>query len=103
MQEFPPLELIIILFSSIAWALAKLSYLIIRSWMVEDYFDGLVQDCSNSSALAMELLWCYTVPLICGKDIEGNVGATVARLKGHLFTQMAADMQHPYQLYFIHG
>ena len=28
------------------------------------YFDGLVQDCSNSSALAMGLLQSYTKPLI---------------------------------------
>ena len=29
------------------------------------YVDGLVQDCSNSSALAMELLQSYTKPSIC--------------------------------------
>ena len=29
------------------------------------YFDGLVQDCSNSSALAMELLQSCTKPSIC--------------------------------------
>ena len=27
------------------------------------YIDGLVQDCSNSNALAMELLQSYTKPL----------------------------------------
>ena len=31
----------------------------------EHYMDGLVQDCSNSSALAMELLQACTKPLIC--------------------------------------
>ena len=34
-----------------------------------EYIDGLVQDCSNSSALAMELLQSYTKPSIsdcCG-------------------------------------
>ena len=29
------------------------------------YINGLVQDCSNSSALAMELLQSCTKPLIC--------------------------------------
>ena len=31
---------------------------------VKDYFDGLVQDCGNSSALAMELLQSCTKPSI---------------------------------------
>ena len=31
-----------------------------------DHLDGLVQDCSNSSALAMELLQSCTKPLIWG-------------------------------------
>ena len=30
------------------------------------FIDGLVQDCSNSSALAMELLQSCTKPTICG-------------------------------------
>ena len=30
-----------------------------------EYFNGLVQDCSNSSALAMELLQSWTKPSIC--------------------------------------
>ena len=34
-----------------------------RSGLVS-YIDGLVQDCSNSSALAMELLQSYTKPSI---------------------------------------
>ena len=32
--------------------------------ITEQYFDGLVQDCSNSSALALELLQSCTNPLI---------------------------------------
>ena len=31
---------------------------------VKIYFDGLVQDCSNSSVYAVELLQSYTMPLI---------------------------------------
>ena len=37
-------------------------------WRV--YFDGLVQDCSNSSALAMELLRSCAKPLICSHASE---------------------------------
>ena len=29
------------------------------------YFDGLAQDCSNSSANALQLLWSYIKPSIC--------------------------------------
>ena len=32
------------------------------------YIDGLVQDCSNSSVLAMELLQSCTKPSICDKQ-----------------------------------
>ena len=35
---------------------------------VMDHFDGLVQDCSNSSALAMELLQSYTKPICLWED-----------------------------------
>ena len=31
----------------------------------KDHVDGLMQDCSNSSVLAMELLQSGTEPLIC--------------------------------------
>ena len=31
-------------------------------WIEENYVDGLVQDCSNSSALALELLQSCTKP-----------------------------------------
>ena len=34
-----------------------------------DHINGLVQDCSNSSALAMELLQSYTKPCIYGKAV----------------------------------
>ena len=33
--------------------------------MYDGYIDGLVQDCSNSSALAMELLQSCAKPSIC--------------------------------------
>ena len=33
--------------------------------ILTQYIDDLVQDCSNSSALAMELLQSYTKPSIC--------------------------------------
>ena len=38
-----------------------------------EYFDGLVQDCSNSSALAMELLQSCTKPSICSFRLTGMV------------------------------
>ena len=34
------------------------------------HVDGLVQDCSNSSALAMELLQSYTKPGMCSTEIK---------------------------------
>ena len=43
---------------------------------VYEYIDGLVQDCSNSSALAMELLQSCTKPLIYGSITKQNVGDT---------------------------
>ena len=36
-----------------------------------DYIDGLVQDCNNSSALALELLQSCTKPLIFLYQIDG--------------------------------
>ena len=38
----------------------------------EDHFDGLVQDCSNSSALAMELLQSCTDPSIYTMMMSSN-------------------------------
>ena len=35
----------------------------------QDYFDGFMQDCSNSSALAIELLQSYAKPLISNSSI----------------------------------
>ena len=35
---------------------------------LENYIDGLAQDCSNSSALAMQLLQSCPKPSICGKS-----------------------------------
>ena len=44
------------------------------AWMYEHDINGLVQDCSNSSALAMELLQSCTDPSmygsICNKEIH---------------------------------
>ena len=37
------------------------------------YIDGLAQDCSNSSALAMELLQYCTKPSICGNKLNAKV------------------------------
>ena len=36
-----------------------------RGWVTGAYIDGLVQDCTNSNALAMELLQACTEPSIC--------------------------------------
>ena len=49
--------------NSIAFPLQYVFYLM-QSWRAYLYrhIDGLVQDCSNSSALAMELLPSYTKP-----------------------------------------
>ena len=43
----------------------KTWYREISFWGWNNHIDGLVQDCSNSSALAMELLQSCTKPLIC--------------------------------------
>ena len=43
---------------------AKIVYSVIVCTEFNDYFDGLVQDCSNSSVLAMELLQSCAKPLI---------------------------------------
>ena len=40
--------------------------------MYEAYIDGLVQDCSNSSALAMELLQSCTMPWIWRNFVKNN-------------------------------
>ena len=45
-----------------AWTMCRLSYI-----------DGLVQDCSNSSALAMELLQSCTKPSICAVYIQSEI------------------------------
>ena len=37
---------------------------------IQMYIDGLMQDCSNSSALAMELLQSCTTPSLCGKWVR---------------------------------
>ena len=44
----------------------KALYTPMQSQFTNAYIDGLVQDCSNSSALAMELLQFCTKPSICG-------------------------------------
>ena len=36
-----------------------------REQITDQQVDGLVQDCSNSSALAVELLQSYTKPSMC--------------------------------------
>ena len=46
-----------------------------------DQIDGLVQDCSNSSALAMELLQSCTKPLKLSLDIHPSVTSSVAQFK----------------------
>ena len=35
-----------------------------KYWIRKEHVDGLVQDCSNSSANALELLRSYTEPLM---------------------------------------
>ena len=37
---------------------------------IEYHINGLVQDCSNSSALAMELLQSCTKPSICKSELK---------------------------------
>ena len=41
------------------------------------YFDGLVQDCSNSSALAMELLQWSTEPSICAMKARSSSNTAI--------------------------
>ena len=40
--------------------------------MIEDDIDDLVQDCSNSRALAMELLQSCTKPLLASEGMDVN-------------------------------
>ena len=48
-----------------------------------DYFDGSAQDCSNSSALAMELLQSCTEPSICVELYDKDSPAAVwFRIRG---------------------
>ena len=58
-------------------------------------FDGLVQDCSNSSALAMELLQSYTKPLICPAEIWAVFSDFDISL-GYTFESLLTSM-----LYFV--
>ena len=43
-----------------SWVMNGVS--VMRVWEKIDHVDGLVQDCSNSSANALELLQSYTKP-----------------------------------------
>ena len=48
----------------------RFPYVIIKH--LPEHIDGLVQDCSNPSALAMELLQSCTKPSICNLHTEMN-------------------------------
>ena len=54
------------------WCLCPLPH-ILHTARYTEYFDGLVQDCSNSSAVAMELLQSCTKPSICSFRLTGMV------------------------------
>ena len=55
---------------------------------VPEYIDGLVQDCSNSSANALELLQSCTKPWICNLHLIITVPADIAAPDG---TRASAD------------
>ena len=64
------LDLLFYFFSTWSWKIIpylRFYFFSTWSWKIIPYswyFDGLVQDCSNSSELAMELLQCCTKPSI---------------------------------------
>ena len=47
---------------------------------IEPHFDGLVQDCSNSIVLAMELLQSCTKPMICALNRHQTILHTFSQL-----------------------
>ena len=49
------------------WSLVSIRQVTMYTAWHWEYIDGLVQDCSNSSALAMELLQSCTKPSICNQ------------------------------------
>ena len=48
----------------VIYNVAKLLLKLEHVWVITLHIEGLVQDCRNSSALAMELLQCFTKPSI---------------------------------------
>ena len=64
--SIPHLQLIEIIYSRLFFIITE-HWDDVRSWK---YIDGLVQDCSNSGALAMGLLQSCTKPLICIFNVD---------------------------------
>ena len=62
--------------SSLLYSVLQQSWsgdVLVSSYQSIHHIDGLVQDCSNSSALAMELLQSCTKPSICDKTVNFTV------------------------------
>ena len=51
------------------------------------YIDGLVQDCSNSSVLAMELLQSCTKPSMCINGLGHHVYSSAISALSHYLNQ----------------
>ena len=54
-----------VLVFSIHYSIWDLAYVVSMAQLIREHFDGLVQDCSNSIAYAMELLQSCTKSSIC--------------------------------------
>ena len=67
------------------WIRNNMAASIHRQWSfcekIKSYFDGLVQDCSNSSALTMGLLQSCTKPSICISPISQTSRMQVLTVK----------------------
>ena len=60
-----------------AWKAESIKGQLIEPWEMEQYINGLVQDCSNSSALAMELPQSCTKPSVMGRRQTGSTHWTL--------------------------
>ena len=66
---------------------------LVSSYQSIHHIDGLVQDCSNSSALAMELLQSFTKPSICDKAVNFTVDVVLwTELCPHCISQTSSQI-----------
>ena len=66
---------------------------LVSSYQSIHHINGLVQDCSNSSALAMELLQSFTKPSICDKAVNFTVDVVLwTELCPHCISQTSSQI-----------